>query len=215
MNNNTISVPPAYDLSPFLSKGEIVAFNVGFSDELLVGVALKALDYQKERKGRAVFAKTKPNEPQRYRLLRGHNGSIESLSLIENEEYNIHDLQILPDNNILLVCGRSQYRGPDDFEKNGRIYSGDGKFIREILLGDGIQNTQVTSNGIIWTSFFDEGVFGNFGWKEPVGASGLVAWDIEGNKIFEYKPTKDLEHICDCYALNVASEIETWCYYYT
>ena len=215
MDNSTISLSPIYDLSPFLSEGEIVAFNVGFSGELLVGVALKALDYQEERKGWAVFAKTKPNETQRYKLLRGHNGSIDSFVLIENEEYNIHDLQILPDNNILLVCARSQYRGPNDFEKNGRIYSGDGKFIREILLGDGIQNTQVTSNGVIWTSYFDEGIFGNFGWEEPVGASGLLAWDVEGKKIFEYKPTKDLDPISDCYALNVVSEIETWCYYYT
>ena len=212
MNSNTISLSPAYDLSPLLSKGEIVAFNVGFSGELLVAVALKALDYQEERKGWAVFAKTKPSETLRYKLLSGHNGSIESFVLIENEEYNIHELQILPGNNVLLVSGRSHYCGPNDFEKNGRIYSGDGKFIREILLGDGIQNTQVTGNGVIWTSFFDEGVFGNFGWEEPVGASGLVAWDVEGKQIFEYEPTKDLDHICDCYALNVVSEIETWCY---
>ncbi|WP_176444820.1 hypothetical protein [Paenibacillus herberti] len=40
---------------------------------------------------------------------------------------------------------------------------------REFLLGDGIQSVQVTDKGIIWTSYFDEGVFGNNGWDKPIG----------------------------------------------
>jgi hypothetical protein len=113
------------------------------------------------------------------------------------------------------VCARSHYKSPTDFEKNGRIYSLSGEFSREILLGDGIQSVQATSNGIIWTSFFDEGVFGNFGWNEPVGASGLVAWNSAGNKIYDFQPTVGLDSICDCYALNVESDTDVWLYYYT
>jgi hypothetical protein len=62
---------------------------------------------------------------------------------------------------------------------------------------------------------FDEGVFGNYGWQSPVGASGLVAWDSAGNKLYEFQPGPGLDSICDCYALNVASEEDVWCYYYT
>lgn len=83
------------------------------------------------------------------------------------------------------------------------------------MLGDGIQSVQATSNGIIWTSFFDEGIFGNFGWNDPVGACGLVAWNAEGNKIYDFQPIDDLDCICDCYALNVESDADVWLYYYT
>jgi hypothetical protein len=87
--------------------------------------------------------------------------------------------------------------------------------VREILLGDGIATVQATSEGVIWTSYFDEGVFGNFGWQDPIGASGLVAWDSAGNKVYEFQPGAGLESICDCYALNVESDEDVWCYYYT
>jgi hypothetical protein len=86
---------------------------------------------------------------------------------------------------------------------------------REILLGDGIQSVQATSAGVIWTSFFDEGVFGNYGWQSPVGASGLVAWDSAGFKRYEFRPVAGLDSICDCYALNVEAEEDVWLYYYT
>ena len=116
---------------------------------------------------------------------------------------------------LLLVCGRSSYRGKEDFDRNGRIYSREGHFVREILLGDGIQNVQTTSKGLIWTSFFDEGVFGNLGWHNPVGGSGLVAWDAQGESQFEFQPTGELDIICDCYAMNVDPDGCAWAYYYT
>jgi hypothetical protein len=82
--------------------------------------------------------------------------------------------------------------------------------LEKCLLGDGIETIQATSSGEIWASYFDEGIFGNYGWKDPVGASGLVAWDARGKKVYEF----DAGQISDCYALNVASEEEVWCYYY-
>ncbi|WP_440117757.1 hypothetical protein [Paenibacillus sp. QZ-Y1] len=78
----------------------------------------------------------------------------------------------------------------------------DGNTIREFLLGDGIQSVQVTKNGTIWTSYFDEGVFGNNGWSNPIGSQGLVAWDEHGNKLYE----DHAADIADCYALNVVNE---------
>src|SRR5262249_20886820 len=76
-------------------------------------------------------------------------------------------------------------------------------------------SVQATSRGVIWTSYFDEGVFGNYGWQNPVGASGLVGWDSAGKQLYEFQPDAGLDAICDCYALNVKSEEDVWLYYYT
>lgn len=201
-------------LAPLIGDGELVAFNVGPNGAVYIVVAIKPLDYRIERPDGASFAKTLPEQPQSYRVV-GLSGPQSVLDLrIDGERFNIHDIQPLAAE-LLLVCARSYFKGPDDFEKNGRVYTRDGKFAREILLGDGIQSVQATSSGVIWTSYFDEGVFGNYGWQNPVGASGLVAWDSAGNKLYEFEPRDGLDSICDCYALNVESEDDVWLYYYT
>ncbi len=210
-----IELSPIVDLSPFLGEGELVALNVGPDSQLYALIALNKLEYRWTSTGGAGFATTQPTEPQSYRVVAFFEGDVTLDVRIEQERFNIHDIQPLPGNELLLACGRSHYRGPNDFEKNGRVYSSTGRLRREILLGDGIQDMQTTSNGTIWTSYFDEGVFGNFGWENPVGSSGLVAWDSHGSKLFEYQPTDGLDSICDCYALNVASDSSTWIYYYT
>jgi hypothetical protein len=46
------------------------------------------------------------------------------------------------------------------------------------FFGDGIEHVQATSAGEIWVGFFDEGIYGNYGWGSgtqlPVGRTGLV-----------------------------------------
>lgn len=42
-----------------------------------------------------------------------------------------------------------------------------------------------------------------------------MAWDVKGNKTYEFEPTLGLDCIVDCYAMNVASERDIWIYYYT
>ncbi|MGL5076251.1 MAG: hypothetical protein ACRDBG_10530, partial [Waterburya sp.] len=211
----TLSLSPIAELNSIIASGEIVAFNIGFDEMIYVVLALKALDYRTEQPGWASFAKTTPDTPQSYRITAFQENQLKLDIYIAEEKFNVHDIQPLPANEILLVCARSHYKSANDFEKNGRIYSYGGEFSREILLGDGIESVQTTSGGIIWTSFFDEGVFGNFGWNEPVGSSGLVAWDSEGNKIYDFEATDNLDSICDCYALNVESDSDVWLYYYT
>jgi hypothetical protein len=197
-----------------IGDGELVAINVGPDGVTYLVAALEPLDYRIEQPGGASFAKTIPKQPQRYQVV-GLSGSQTVLdAVIDGERFNIHDIQPLPDG-LLLVCARSYYKGPNDFEKNGRVYTRAGRFAREILLGDGIQSVQATSGGVIWTSYCDEGVFGNYGWQSPFGASGLVAWDSAGNKVYEFEPRDGLDSICDCYALNVDSEDDVWLYYYT
>lgn len=210
----TLRLTPALSLAPWVSDGELVAFNVGMDGLVYLVVALKSLEYRTEQRGWASFAKTVPTQPQDYRVVALRGRDVDLDVLIEGERFNIHDIQPLR-KELLLVCCRSYYRGPANFEKNGRVYTRDGRFTREILLGDGIKSVQVTSAGIIWTSYFDEGVFGNYGWPTPVGSSGLVAWDHAGNKMYEFQAPGARLDICDCYALNVATEEDVWCYYYT
>lgn len=204
---------PVASLLPLLESGSLVAVGVGSDGVAYFVMALKPLDYRFAKVG-ASFSKTVTEERQQYRVV-GMFGSKTILDvMIEEEPFNIHHIQPLS-GELLLVCARSRYRGPEDFEKNGRVYNLDGKFVREMLLGDGIQSVQATAGGTIWTSYFDEGVFGNYGWKSPIGASGLVAWDSSGNKLYEFEPNDGLDLISDCYALNVVAEEDVWLCYYT
>jgi hypothetical protein len=211
----SLQLAPIADLTPYLGDSELVALNVGPDLQLYAVIALNKLDYRIEASTGFSFAKTTPDSPQAYRVVALHDGTLTLDVRIASERFNIHDIQPLPNDELLLVCCRSCYKGPDDFERNGRIYSSTGELVREVLLGDGIQRVQTTSSGTIWTSFFDEGVFGNYGWSNPVGSSGLVAWDTHGKKLYEYEPAEGLDSICDCYALNVESESSIWLYYYT
>ena len=211
----SLQLSPIVDLSLYLSGGELVAFNVDAHGKIYTLVAQRKLDYRTDGSRGASFAKTKPDTAQSYRALAFYEANVVLDVQINEEKFNIHDIQPLPNDGLLLVCGRSYYRSADDFEMNGRIYSNTGQMIRAILLGDGIQDVQVTSKGVIWTSFFDEGVLGNYGWREPIGKTGLVAWDAQGNKTYEFEPKLGLDNIFDCYALNVVSDSSVWFYYYT
>ncbi len=83
------------------------------------------------------------------------------------------------------------------------------------MLGDGIESLQATRSGEIWVAYFDEGIFGNRGWTEPIGRNGIVAWNREGARLYEFEPPAGFQGISDCYAMNVRYDNETWCYYYT
>ncbi len=68
--------------------------------------------------------------------------------------------------------------------------------------------------GSIWVAYFDEGVFGNLGWTQPVGAAGLARFSRHSDRLWTYTPPPGAAEIADCYALNVAART-TWIYYYT
>ena len=65
-------------------------------------------------------------------------------------------------------------------------------------------------DGTIITSYFDEGVFGNYGWDEPLGACGLIAWTSEGTPLWK----NEKYSIYDCYAISLDEEENLWFYYY-
>jgi hypothetical protein len=122
-------------------------------------------------------------------------------------------LQPLPDGEVLIVSARCAWRSGDP-EKNGMVYGPTGELRRSFVLGDGIQDVQTTRDGRIWVSYFDEGVFGNLGWGEPLGASGLVCFDTHGRVLWKYHAPGGVGDIADCYALNVDDDA-VWAYYYT
>jgi len=82
----------------------------------------------------------------------------------------------------------------------------------KVELGDAIESIQTTTDGRIWVSYFDEGVFGN-----GIGRQGLVCFDSSGNGLFKYAEfaeQNNLPMICDCYALNVDASGDVWLNYY-
>jgi hypothetical protein len=191
-----------------IEDGELVAFDVGPDGVVYLVVALRPLDYRFEQPTRASFAKPTPEQSQRYRVVGLSGFQIVLDAVIEGERFNIHHVQPLRDE-LLLVSARSKYNRINGFEKNGRVHTRNGEYVRDLLLGDAIESVQTTSKGVIWTSFFDEGLY------EPnPGTSGLVCWDYDGHMLFDFKPSAGLKSIYDCYALNVESERDAWCYYY-
>lgn len=109
----------------------------------------------------------------------------------------------------LLLGARCAYRenGPD---QNAWIVSRDGAVLSRFCLGDGIQDCVVKKDGTIITSYFDEGVFGNYGWDEPLGDCGLIAWTSDGTPLWK----NEKYSIYDCYAISLDEEENLWFYYY-
>lgn len=115
--------------------------------------------------------------------------------------------------NILMVYSRCCYnRGNPD--KNATILNLDGRIINKYCFGDGIQDVYVRHDNTIVTSYFDEGIFGNYGWGyingvQPIGEPGLIVWNEAGEQLFH------AEHdMADCYAMNIDDQNRIWYYYY-
>ncbi len=125
-------------------------------------------------------------------------------------------VQPLPHGGFLVVGARAYWReGSPDL--NAVLYAADGSVERRACLGDGIEHVQTAGGGSIWTGYFDEGVYGNYGWgapdgPAPIGAPGIVRFSPTLDVEWTF-PVEDLEPIDDCYALNVAGEDAWACYY--
>lgn len=125
-------------------------------------------------------------------------------------------VQPLPEGRILVVGSRCRWR-PEGADRNAIIVDPDGTVTRRGALGDGIEHVLATASGKIWVGYFDEGVYGNFGWggpgPAPIGATGIVRFTEILHPEWHF-PTDDLDPIDDCYALNVAGET-AWSSYYS
>lgn len=122
-------------------------------------------------------------------------------------------IDLLSDGDLLIVGSRSQRYRDGTAEDNAFVYGPSGAFREAFCLGDGIGHIGVDAAGDIWVGYFDEGVFGNNGWDQPIGAAGLVRFDRHGRLRWTYHPPSGADTIVDCYALNVDTATTWTCYY--
>jgi hypothetical protein len=125
-------------------------------------------------------------------------------------------VEMLPGGEVLVVAARCRFFRNGGYELNAKVYDSSGSLTREFLLGDGISHVQADARGNIWVGYFDEGVYGNFGWTgaNSLGSAGLSCFSNRGEKLWDFRPPEGFGFISDCYALNVSSG-DVWAYYYT
>lgn len=125
-------------------------------------------------------------------------------------------VQPMPNERYLILGGRCR-RTTDGVEKNGSVVDNTGRELVRATVGDGIQHALATPSGSVWLGFFDEGVYGNFGWgfdgAEPLGTHGLVRVGPKLTQEWSFPFDQGLAPIDDCYALNVDGETAWACYY--
>lgn len=123
---------------------------------------------------------------------------------------NFRFIRPVPDGSFLLLGSRCMYSKKYGPEKNAVFTDREGNVLRALTFGDGIADCIVRDDGIIITSYFDEGIYGNYGWEEPIGSCGLCAWTTDGRMIWHSE-----REIDDCYAINLDESGNLWYYYYT
>ena len=157
------------------------------------------------------FPATVTEKRYRYQVIHLKDGQKKVIDL-PKETWNYRYIQPIDDGQFLLVCSRSYYHDAQNIEENARVYDENGRFIRSFCLGDGIGHVYVTKNQEIWTGYFDEGVFGNYGWKVPIGRSGLVGWDASGTKLDSLEEDREYS-IFECLALNGVADGGIWFFF--
>lgn len=125
-------------------------------------------------------------------------------------EPNVHFIRKLDDGYLLLGSRACLYED-GQADQNAWITDGQGVLTGRRCFGDGIQHCLVDKQNRIVTSYFDEGIYGNNGWNEPLGASGLVVWTDEGRCLW----TNDQYPIESCCAINIDDQDRLWFYYYS
>lgn len=186
------------------SRGEMVACSWGIHDDILI---LEAEQIPERIDG--MFVPAQADKRSWFVTVYQGGELLFTLPAVESKT-NFHYVQRVGDDQILLVGARCHYNGgkPD---KNAALYNHYGQLINRFTLGDGIEQLNVTASNEVWVGYFDEGVFGNYGWGQPLGQYGLVKFDLEGHILWQ----ADQFEILDCYAVNAESSRSFWFYYYS
>jgi hypothetical protein len=168
-------------------------------------------------RGIGTFPKSRFDRPTDYHVVQRKGGETREV-VIRDEAMAVHFIQAHPEG-VMLGSARCTWR-PEGPEQNAAVYDWQGQLVRRMTLGDGIQDVRVGPDGTIWVSYFDEGVFGNYGWGNPgpppMGNHGLLAFDRSGSPTFAYSAEDaGTDTICDAYAMNVAEDGEVWVNFYT
>jgi len=93
-------------------------------------------------------------------------------------------------------------------DANARVLNSDGKILKRLMLGDGIEHVAVDGGHRIWVGWFDEGMFGNDDWRVPgqewpPSSNGVACFAEDGDLLPLPHWPADAGTIADCYALNV------------
>ena len=184
---------------------------------LFVRESAKAFVQATFEQGIGVFPKTRMDTSQRFLLVSVNEADRSNVEL-PPLDVTFPLIDMFPDGRLLVAGTRSRWRAEDDVDLNGIIIDPNtGEFAR-ILLGDGIQRLAVDPLGRIWVAYFDEGIYGNFGWgspgPSPIGSHGLVCFDSEGHALWDFPFDDEYGPISDCYALNVTPK-DVFVYFYT
>lgn len=217
-----LQLMPYMPLKEILCKRKVVGATVAYDGSLIL-LAVEQKDVKVpfpifEQPGWASFPETKSRDAYKAWLLRIDD------SVRQDVEVAVLDnafpyVDGFPDGSFIVASARCRYDGHSG-ELNASIYDQNGAPQKQMCLGDGINDVAVSSASLIWTSYFDEGVFGNFGWgggnsPPPIGAHGLVCFDREGSQVWQYPNLEEgVEYsIDDCYAMTIAND-EVWlCFY--
>jgi hypothetical protein len=139
-----------------------------------------------------------------------HTPELAAVTPIEDLRLAHITVQPMPGDRFLVVGARCRWR-PEGPDHNAVLYGADGQVVSEHVLGDGIGHVLATSAGQVWAGYFDEGIYGNYGWgradtEEPVGAYGIVRFSPGLEPAWHYPKYTEVgpwDAISDCYALNV------------
>ncbi|RTL41019.1 MAG: hypothetical protein EKK48_14915 [Candidatus Melainabacteria bacterium] len=215
MPSKTATFKPKLDLTPYLDGVEIISVAVAYDGSLLVVSTTadkKDVAFGRVDNSFASFPKTRSNEPYSVAIMRFSSELIQN-TIVSDVEQSYPIIQTFPDGSFLLVGSRCRNL-PSGPELNAAVYGADGKLEHRFCAGDGIADVQISEHGEIWVSYFDEGVFGNFGWNEPIGSSGLNCFNRCGEIAWRFSAPEGLDEIADCYAMNVNGD-DVWLCYYT
>jgi hypothetical protein len=199
-----------------------LAVNIGPRDELMVlwtsTTDRDAMSASTTQPGWATFPEPLASRPASIRAVMQTPGIDQVISLRDVPVAHV-DAQPMPDGGVLLVGARARWR-PDGPDQNGLVFDANGDLVVKATLGDGIEHVQATTTGEIWVGYFDEGVYGNFGWggpdgPEPFGSCGLIRFGKDLTVAWTFAAQEDgpAGAISDCYALNVKDQAVWACYY--
>ncbi len=206
------------DLRPALEGwADPVAFGVGYGGAVYAAARRPSTEALTTEKGVGIFPKSRLDGPSDYIVVRADGRDVQTVT-VPDVSVVVSFVQPCP-GGALLAGSRCHWR-PEGPEQNAFVVDWKGNVERAFTIGDGVQDVRVAASGDAWASYFDEGVFGNYGWNspgpDPIGASGLVRFDASGTVLFTYDSTAaGTDSICDAYAVNLADDGTVWVYFYT
>ncbi len=202
---------------PKCPKGfHLATHNISLKNELLslyVEKQAKPLVHKfVELVGWARFPESSMGNDFKHKLLISDN-EIVSESDIPASDIAFPMVDIFSDGSIALIGSRCRWHAENDYDLNGMIFNPNSNVAHRFLAGDGISHIGVDGMDRIWLSYFDEGVYGNFGWGDknsppPIGQHGLICFDRNGDISWKCDQLID-----DCYALNVTPDKVHFYYY--